>query len=126
MGGLGGHNSLGAFPQGQQQHTHPNHLGPSWANSDTYYEGRPGQRQPSYVGMGPVYGQPPSSPPQQPPPPGGGSSSVTGSDILDAGNQEPKLDKSNILLLGKCTENKCYADFLLIILLISQRDYFKI
>ncbi|XP_021955030.1 ATP-dependent Clp protease ATP-binding subunit clpX-like, mitochondrial isoform X2 [Folsomia candida] len=100
LGGLGGHNSLGAFPQGQQQHTHPNHLGPSWANSDTYYEGRPGQRQPSYVGMGPVYGQPPSSPPQQPPPPGGGSSSVTGSDILDAGNQEPKLDKSNILLLG--------------------------
>lgn len=97
LGGLGGHNALGAFPQGHQQQTHPNHLGPSWANSDTYYEGRPGQRQPPYVGMGPVYGQPPPPPPQ---PPQGGSSSAAGSEILDSASQEPKLDKSNILLLG--------------------------
>ncbi len=100
MGGLGGgqHNALGAFPQGHQQSTHPHHLGPSWANSDTYYEGRPGSQRQPYVGMGPVYGQPPPPPPTHQPPSQGGS--VTGSDILDANNQEPKLDKSNILLLG--------------------------
>jgi hypothetical protein len=88
---------MGAFPQGHQQQTHPHHLGPSWANSDTYYEGRAGQRQPPYVGMGPVYGQPP---PPQPQPPQSGSNSAVGSDILDSNSQEPKLDKSNILLLG--------------------------
>jgi len=93
-GGLGGHSALGAtFPQGHQQHSHPHHVGPSWANSDTYYEGRPGQRQPSFVGVGPMYGQPPPVQSSPPPP-------ASGSDILDNTSQEPKLDKSNILLLG--------------------------
>jgi len=77
-------------------------LGPSWANSDTYYEGKHGSRQPyAGVGMGPGFGQPPP-PGQSPPPPGqqGGSSSAVGSDILDSSSNEPKLEKSNILLLG--------------------------
>jgi len=81
LGGLGHSSALGAFPQ--QSHTHQQ-VGPSWANSDTYYEGRS------------VRGPPTGSPPGM----ANGSISGAGSDILDATTHDAKLDKSNILLLG--------------------------
>lgn len=85
LGGLGHSSALGAFPQGQQQHTHQQ-MGPSWANSDTYYEGRN------------VRGNPPGM--------ASGSLSATGSDILDATTHDAKLDKSNIILLGPTGSGK--------------------
>lgn len=101
LGGLG-HSALGAYPQGHQPHSHPHHIGPSWANSDTYYEGRPGRGQP-LGGIGPGGPGSPYGPSMPQPPPGSpptGGAPQTGSDILDSQNSEPKLDKSNILLLG--------------------------
>lgn len=116
LGGLG-HSALGAYPQGHQQTSHPHHIGPSWANSDTYYEGRPGpgRGNNSLGGIGPGGPGSPYGPGMpQPPPPGhplngggpAGSQQQSGSDILDSQNNEPKLDKSNILLLGPTGSGK--------------------
>ena len=93
LGGLGNNTNIGVFPQGHQSQTH-NQVGPSWANSDTYYEGR-------YGGRG---GPPP--PGQGAPPPNQGPS--YGSEILDSNPNDTKLDKSNILLLGPTGSGKIY------------------
>lgn len=102
LGGLG-HSALGAYPQGHQQHTHPHHIGPSWANSDTYYEGRPGRGQP-LGGIGPGGPGSPYGPSMTQQHHSNNNAAAgappSGSDVLDAQNNEPKLDKSNILLLG--------------------------
>lgn len=89
MGGLGHSSALGAFPQGHQPHTHAQHIGPSWNNSDTYYEGRGPRGQPG--GSSHSHQTGPTSAP---------GSTTSGSDILESNNQDTKLDKSNILLLG--------------------------
>ncbi|CAL8088251.1 unnamed protein product [Orchesella dallaii] len=105
LGGLG-HSALGAYPQGHQPHTHPHHIGPSWANSDTYYEGRHTRGQP-LGGVGPGGPGSPYGPSMAQPPPGTTPSGPpSGSDVLDSQNSEPKLDKSNILLLGPTGSGK--------------------
>ncbi|CAG7671783.1 unnamed protein product [Allacma fusca] len=92
LGGLGHSSALGVFPQGNQSHTH-NQVGPSWANSDTYYEGR----SPRQV---PPTGQANQNIPPQ------GNMGTYGSEILESNANDTKLDKSNILLLGPTGSGK--------------------
>lgn len=109
LGGLGHSSALGTFPQGHQSQSPHHHIGPSWANSDTYYEGR-NSRSGGANGMN---GPTPTSPPQQ-----GGASS--GSDVLDSNANDTKLDKSNILLLGPTGSGNCLMPSNLHIILFAQ------